>query len=193
MKRTLFALVFAVAGCAALAQDAEVRKHPAFVDGSAFVELAGENGELVEVSIGPALLNAIASGDGKKGNGELSALSGLKGIYAYVVGLENDPVRTEKARKLAVDLEAKLVRENWERVVRVRDKGERVNVFTKPGRPGEGTVNGLVVIVFDGGGEGDGSEVVFCNLVGTIDLAKLGAISETMDVPGLDAVPQGEK
>jgi hypothetical protein len=188
MKRLTFAFAFAAASCAAFAQDAEIRRHPAFVDGSAFVELAGENGELVEVSIGPALLNAIASGE-KKGSADLSALSGLKGIYAYVVGLEDDPVRTEKARKLAVDIEAKLVRENWERVVRVRDKGERVNVFTKPGRAGEGKVDGLVVIVFDG----DGSEVVFCNLVGTIDLAKLGAISDSVDVPGLDLVPQESK
>ena len=193
MKRTLFALVLAAAGGAAFAQDAEVRRHPAFVDGSAFVDLAGENGELVEVSIGPALLNAIVSGDGKQGAGELSALSGLKGIYAYVVGLENDPVRTEKARKLAADIEAKLVREGWERVVRVRDKGERVNVFTKPGRAGERKVDGLVVLVFEDGGEGEGSEVVFCNLVGTIDLAKLGAISESMNVPGLDQIPGDSK
>lgn len=185
MKRLMFAFVLAAAGAAAFAQDAEVRKHPAFVDGSAFVDLAGETGELVEVSIGPALLNAIASGDGKKGSDEMAALSGLKGIYAYVVGLEGDPVRTEKARKLAAEIEAKLVRDGWERIVRVRDGAERVNVFTKPGRAGEGKVDGLVVMVFDG----DGGEVVFCNLVGTIDLAKLGAISDAMDVPGLDQIP----
>ena len=185
MKRLMFAFVLAAAGSAAVAQDAEVRRHPAFVDGSAFVELAGEEGELVEVSIGPALLNAIAAGDGSKGSNELAALSGLKGIYAYVVGLEDDPVRTEKARRLAADIEAKLVREQWERIVRVRDKGERVNVFTKPGPAGTRQVSGLVVMVFDA----DGSEVVFCNLVGTIDLAKLGAISDAMDVPGLDQIP----
>lgn len=189
MKRLMFAFVLAAAGAAAFAQDAEVRRHPAFVDGSAFVDLAGEEGELVEVSIGPALLNAIAAGDGKKGSAELSALSGLKGIYAYVVGLENDPAREEKARKLAADIEAKLVRENWERIVRVRDKGERVNVFTKPGAAGAGKVDGLVVMVFDA----EGSEVVFCNLVGTIDLAKLGAISDAVDVPGLEAIPEVSK
>ena len=188
MKRLWIGLLFAAAATSlASAQDAEVRRHPAFVDGSAFAELAGENGELVEVSLGPSLLNAIASGDGKSGNADLAALSGLKGIYAYVVGLENDPVRVEKARKLAADIEAKLVRESWERIVRVREKGERVNVFTRPGAAGTGKVDGLVVLVFDG------EEVVFCNLVGTIDLARLGAISDAVNVPGLDQIPQESK
>lgn len=186
MKRVLLScFVAAAATSLALAQDAEVRKHPAFVDGSAFLELAGEEGELVEVTLGPALLNAIAAGAKEHRDADLSVLAGLKGIYAYVVGLEDDPVRIEKARKLAVDLEARLVRDKWERIVRVREKGERVNVFTKPGASGPGNVDGLVVLLFSG------DEVVFCNLVGTIDLAKLGAISEAVDVPGLDQVPQG--
>ena len=186
MNRLIPSLCVALAATSfAVAQDAEIRKHPAFVDGSAFVDLAGEHGELVEVSIGPALLSALAAGAGKNGDEELAALSGLKGIYAYVVGLEGDPVRVEKARKLAAEIEAKLVRDSWERIVRVRDGAERINVFTRPGAAGEGKVEGLVVLVFDG----DGGEVVFCNLVGTIDLAKLGAISDSMNVPGLDKLP----
>ena len=187
MKRLVMSfLVAAAATSAAFAQDAEVRRHPAFVDGSAFVELAGDEGELVEVTPGPALLNAIAAGD-KSGDSDLSVLSGLKGIYAYVVGLEGDASRIERARKLAADIEAKLVREKWERIVRVREKNERVNVFTKPGASGPGKVDGLVVIVFDA------EEVVFCNLVGTIDLAKLGAVSDAVNVPGLDQIPQEAK
>lgn len=187
MKRLLFSFLFAAAAAStALAQDAEVRRHPAFVDGSAFVELAGDDGELVEVNLGPSLLNAIAAGD-KKGDADLSVLAGLKGIYAYVVGLQGDASRVERARKVAADLEAKLVREKWERIVRVREKDERVNVFTKPGASGSGKVDGLVVIVFDG------DEVVFCNLVGTIDLAKLGAVSDAVNVPGLDQIPQEAK
>jgi hypothetical protein len=44
-------------------------------------------------------------------------------------------------------------------------------------------VDGLVVLVFDK----DEGEVVFANLVGTIDLAKIGDLDGTLDIPGLDA------
>jgi hypothetical protein len=189
MRRLIPLLAALALALPSFAEDADARRHPSFVDGSAFVELASESGELVEVSIGPALLQAVAGAETPAGSGKASALAGLKGIYAYVVSLENDAAREAKALRLISDLETRLDREGWERIVRVRDKGERVNVLTKPGPPGASRVDGLVVLVFDD----EDSEVVFANLVGSIDLAQIGAISEAIDVPGLDKAAKEPK
>jgi hypothetical protein len=165
-------------------RDAEMRRHPGFVDGSLFVELAGEDSELVEVSLGPALLRAISRGAADDPEAR-SVLSGLLGVNAYIVGLENDAARETRAAKLVKDVARHLESSGWERLVRVREKRESVNVYV---RNNEETIDGLVVLVFDE----EGSEVVFANLVGTIDLARLGEIKGTLDVPGLDALDDAE-
>jgi len=60
-------------------------------------------------------------------------------------------------------------------------KDRAVDVFTlTPNK----TIEGLVVLVIN---QEDG-EVVFANLAGTIDLAKIGDMENTLHVPGLDKV-----
>lgn len=167
------------------AKDPDVRHHPGFVDGSEFAKLAGEDSELVEVNIGPSLLKAIARGADDDPEAR-SVLSGLVGVNAYIVGLDHDASREGRAAQMVKDIARRLETSGWERLVRVREKSESVNVFV---RSNEGTIDGLVVLTFDR----DGSEVVFANLVGTIDLARLGDLKGTLDVPGLDAVDGPEK
>lgn len=65
--------------------------------------------------------------------------------------------------------------------MRVREKSETVNVYI---RNNDEIIDGLVVLVFDR----DDSEVVFANLVGSIDLAKIGELDGALEIPGLDAL-----
>lgn len=188
-RRLVFALGLAlVVGSGSFpafaAKDAEMRRHPGYVDGSMILELAGEDSELVEVSIGPSLLKAIARGAAEDKEAA-SVLSGLLGVNAYIVGLDHDDKREVLARNMVKEIAGRLDAAGWERLARVREKGESVNVYV---RNNEQTIDGLVVLVIDA----DESQVVFANLVGSIDLARLGELDGTLDVPGLDAIGDAE-
>jgi len=63
----------------------------------------------------------------------------------------------------------------------VREKEARINVYI---RNDDEVIDGLVVLVVDP----EESRVVFANIAGRIDLADLGKLSDTLDVPGLDAL-----
>jgi hypothetical protein len=177
------AVGLAVAAPPAHAGDRDTAGVRGFVDGSAIGRLAGEDSELVEIHLGPALLGAIARG-AKDDPDAAALLGGLRSVSAYIVGLDGDADRTAKATKLFGALEEQLLRDGWERLARVREKGDRVNVFVLGNG---GTVEGLVVLVLDK----DEGKVVFANLAGNLDLAKLGNLKEALDVPGLDQVDVG--
>jgi hypothetical protein len=182
----VLALVGVAASLPVLAAGEEVRQLPGFVDGSAFAELAGEESELVEIALGPSMLRSLAGG-AEGNNGVGAVLNGLKAVNAVIVGLDHDHSRIEKASRLVRDLSARLVADRWERVAQVRDGGENVTVLV---RNVDGAVSGLVVLVLERGE--DESELVFVNIVGTLDLAKLGELEQTLDIPGLDKVGGGE-
>ena len=169
----------------AVAAEPDVSRLPGFVDGAAFCALAGEDSEIVEVHLGPSLLAALAKGAAESREGA-TLLSGLRSISACVVDLEEDADRTAKASKLVADAEARLARQGWERLARVREKGERVNVFVLS--DGD-VIRGLTILVLDR----DEGETVFVNLAGTIDLAKIGELAGTLEVPGLEELKEGGK
>jgi hypothetical protein len=171
------------AGSPARAADRDLAGLRGYVDGSVFGSLAGEDSQLVEIHLGPAILGAIARGASNDPE-SAALLGGLRAVSAYIVGLEGDPDRARKAAKLVHDMEQRLLRDGWEHLARVRDKGDKVIVLVLGG---DGTVEGLVVLVLDK----DGGQVVFANLAGTLDLAKIDRLHETLDVPGLDEL--GEK
>ena len=160
-------------------KDVEIRRHPGFIDGSAFAALAGEDSELVEVNIGPSLLKAIARG-AKQDHEAAAVLSGLLNVSAYIVELDGADA-VSRATKMIGDIVQTLDRSGWERLVKVRDRGELVNVYI---RNSDELVDGLVVLVFDR----NENQVVFANLVGSIDLAKIGDLDGALDIPGLDAL-----
>jgi hypothetical protein len=160
--------------------DAAEKKSKGWIDGSAFRDLADDDAEVVEVNVSGALLHALAgpsSGEGDVGG----VLRGLQSIHAYIVNLKGHESRLGRALELASSMEKKLSGQGWETIVTVRDKTSRVNVWTLA--DGD-KVQGLVVTAVD---SGEGS-AVFVNIAGAIDLAKLGALSSFVDVPGLDAI-----
>jgi len=173
------ALVLVLAPLAIAAERAPSRSR-GFVDGSAFSTLAGEGSEVVEINLQAPLLRALAHDDAEP-QGLADFARKLESVSAYVVQLEHDAARLEKALSLVREMETKLEREGWQRLATVREKSERVSVYLHSDERG---VDGLVVLVVDTGE----SEVVFANIAGTIDLASLGKLGETLSVPGLGAL-----
>jgi len=192
MRRIACALAMAlVVACAFVpsafagpAVPTDLEKAPGYIDGSPFLALATEESELVEISSKGALLQALAQGFPEEESSSIFAR--LKGISAVIAGLDHDPGRTERALKLVRDTGKRLDQAGWERLARVREKDTDVGVFI---RSGAKTIDGLVVLAFDR----EESKVVFVNIVGVIDLAKIGELGSKFDLPGLDAIPKDGK
>jgi hypothetical protein len=158
----------------------ETPRSKGFVDGSAFAGLVDDDATVVEVNLKGPLLQALSRIDTEKGGvGEF--LRNLESITAYVVDLEGSEEIVGKATRMVRDVETRLDRAGWERLARVRERDESINVFV---RNDEKIIDGLVVTILDRGER----QVVFVNIAGIIDLARLAELGTVLSVPGLDAI-----
>ncbi len=187
MRNPKVSLVIAVASCLlvlmlvsspAVAEKKNLDKVPGYVDGAAFVELAGDDA-VVEISIHGGLLKMLASVDP-----ELEEMAGgLESIHAVIVEAEN-----KETNRQLVDLmrrtESRLMGQGWERLARVKDDETEIKVLVLYD---EEAILGLVVMVI-----GDDDEFVFANIAGTLNLAAIAAIGESLDIPGLDELGNGD-
>lgn len=158
-------------------------RSPGYVDGSEFAELADDDANLIEVSIGSSLLKPLARGIAEKDENAAKLLGGLESIQAVIV--EVGERGAERAKSMINEMTADLSRRGWERVARVRESNESVSVLLLLD---DDAIVGITVMVMDG--EGDGSEVVFVNVAGNIDLEMIGAFSGNFGLPGLAALSE---
>ncbi len=156
-----------------------------FVDPGCLLDLADEYPEIttVEVTIPRSLLRAV--GLGFKENPDLQKLVfGLEWVGAVVIETEN-PEIAAVATACLKKTERRLDKQGWERLARIREEGTNVNVMILNG--GE-EVRGVSVLISE---PGEGT-FVLTNLAGIINLELLGELSREMDLPGLDAIPEGK-
>ena len=182
MRNTKVSLAIAVASCLLLqmlvsspvvAEKRGLDKVPGYVDGEAFIELAGDDAVTVEVSIHGALLKVLASVDP-----ELEELmGGLESIHAVILQVKTDEMSAQ-ILDLMRRTEGRLMGRGWERLARVRDDEAEVKVLVLYD---EEAILGLVVMVAS-----DENEFVFANIAGELNLAAISAIGESLDIPGLD-------
>jgi len=171
-SRALLVLVL-LAGISALPA-AAAKKGPGYVSSDSFVEVAGDDALQVQVSIPSSLLKLITGADP-----ELKRLAGgLESIEAVILDLSRRGV-AERARAAMKETEKRLLRSGWERLVLVREEGSEVRVLLLNN---EERIDGLVVMVVDG------TEMVFANVAGMIDLAAIEEIGGALGVPGLDDI-----
>jgi len=109
-----------------------------------------------------------------------SLLASLKlvRVRVYAITAESESRLLDAGSKTARTLD----KQGWERVVRVRDEGDNVDVYFKPSSQAE-WIDGALVIAF-----GEDDEAVFVNIVGTIKPEDVSRLSEHMDIDGLDRV-----
>jgi hypothetical protein len=168
------ALLLALAAASAAALAGEPEAIAGFVDGRAFIEAVGDDAVTVEISLAGPLLAALTKMDP-----ELQALAGgLQSIHAVV--LESPPGSARaRLRTLVAETDAKLLKQGWERLARVREPEGEVKILVLPAGD---VIRGLVVMVVNE------EQVVFANIAGVLDLAKIAAIGEGLDLPGLDEI-----
>jgi hypothetical protein len=150
-----------------------------FVDSKPFIEIAGEDGVMVEVNLSGSLLKTIINIDPS-----LKELAGgLESIHAVVMAL-NGSGRAERARETILKIEKDLRNHSWQRLALVRENDGEVRVLTLS--DGEG-IQGLVVMVIDM----EEGEMVFANIAGNLDLAAISKIGDGLGIPGIEDLELG--
>ncbi|MGE4053647.1 MAG: DUF4252 domain-containing protein [Vicinamibacterales bacterium] len=136
--------------------------------------LAAEATESVDLTLPPELIQlaagAVAQGDPKQAAVK-DLLAGLKGITVKSFKFDRDGVYTQE------DVDAVYSQlSGWARIVDLKEIGEAVSIHLLQEA---GQTSGLVVVV------AEPRELTVVNIVGVIDLAKLGALAGQFGIPEL--------
>lgn len=159
-------------------QDNDYINHPGYIDFGSFDKFQGAE-ETVEVFIKGPLLKFVAKASETEDPDLASLLNNLKLVKVNVFSM--DKFSIEEARNIMKSVSKKIDRNKWELMVRTKEPGEYVEIYTQFG-PNE-SMTGLVVMAVD---EDDGA--VFVNIVGDIDPAKLGKLSDKFNIPKLESL-----
>ena len=157
----------------ALAPGAAAQRGPGYVGSQSFIDIAGDDGVTVQVSVGSSLIGLITGADP-----ELKRLlGGLTSVEAVILDLSRRGV-ADRARTALRETESRLLKRGWERLVLVREDETDLRVMILND---EKAIQGLVVMIIDT----DEGQMVFANIAGNLDLASLEEIGDTFGVPHL--------
>ncbi|MCK5438524.1 MAG: DUF4252 domain-containing protein [Gemmatimonadetes bacterium] len=175
-----FAFVCSAFAGAALAEtEAELEKMPGYVEFGALSILEGQEAK-VEVYLKDPMLNLVAKFVKEEDPELFDVLGKLKLVRVMVFDVT--PELAGEISKATSQTAKQLDDKGWERIVRVRDEGEHVDVYLKPSADYE-TLEGIVVMVV-----GEDDEAIFVNIVGTIDPSDLDKLGSHFDIDGLDDI-----
>jgi len=132
--------------------------------------------EVVEIVIEEHLLKMVSKLAGNNEPELSSVLEGIKLIKVHTFGVSEDNY-TELV-DIVKNLNKKLVKNGWDRIVKTRSRDEVVSVFILTSN--EESIDGLVVTSVK-----KGSEAAFVNIVGDINLETIGELSDKFDIPSI--------
>lgn len=180
MKRSLLiaALLILLAPVAYAQQDDDYTKQPGYIDFGSFEKFQSAE-ETVEVFIKGPLLKFVARAAEAEDPELSSLLNNLKLVKVNVFSM--DKFNIDEVRNIMKSVTKKIDRNKWELMVRTKEPGEYVEIYTQFG-PND-SMTGLVVMAVD-----EDDEAVFVNIVGNIDPAKLGKLSDKFNIPKLNSL-----
>jgi hypothetical protein len=141
--------------------------------------LASRAAEVVDITIDPDMLRVAGAflRNGREQEQVKQLLSELRGVYVRVYEFDQD-------ESYGADLEAvrkQLAGTRWSRLVNVDSRRERELVEIYSWRDGDATGGWAIIAASP-------RELAVVNIVGPIDLAKLGALQGVMGIPRLPEV-----
>jgi len=116
----------------------------------------------------------------------LAVLMHDRAVYRVAAALLRDPREAEDVTQVVFlsysvdDTSTQLQAAGWNNVVRVREQGEHMRIFMRPGT--DGTLPGLTIMVADSGAS---DEAVFINVAGAIQPSQLGRIAAAIGMDGM--------
>ncbi len=158
-----------------LAQDSELLDHPGYVDFTELSQIAGSEPN-VEVSLKEPLLNLITNI--LKNNDESAArfLSTL--IRVNVRVYDSSRIDAELMASTMSSIAQRLDVSNWDRVVRVREGSDHVDVYFRLSEDAQ-LIQGIAIMV------AEPEETVLVNIVGNISPEDLSAIGARFNIEEL--------
>lgn len=175
MKKILiFTASFLILGTSLFAQqDEDYKKHPGYVD---FGEIEGltDVEKTVEVLLKGPILRFVANAaqNADPSLARLIRTVKLIKVDALSIGKEDLDQMKNIMRKVSKRLDPN----KWERMVRVKEEDEFVEIFLQFGEEDE--LRGLVIMAV-----GEDDEAVFINIAGNIDPSQLGRLADKFNVP----------
>ena len=157
------------------AQKNDYSKYKGYVD---FGNLSKfETGDdVTEVLIEEHLLRMVSKMAGKNEPELSGVLEGINLIKVHTFGVSEE--NYVQLSKIVKDMDKKLMKDGWDRIVKTRSKDEVVSVFILTSN--EEKIDGLVVTSVE-----KGDEATFVNIVGNIDLETIGELSDKFDIPSI--------
>jgi len=185
MKRLIvFGTMLIVCAAGTLsAKNTNIEKHPGYVN-LEDIEIPSNAEDVTDINIGPGLLGMFA-GMAEEEDKELGdVIEDFMSIR--VKSFEIDSSMTESIRATMDKIEKKLKKEKWQSLVRVKSSDELTNVSIKYDK--KNRMQGLMVMTIE-----DDDEVTFVNLVGHVNLAKLGQLGVDLNGAALDSLKELQK
>lgn len=182
LRRAAFVVLAASLGASQAARaddDKSFSKHPGYVDFAA-LEKIGEEAK-VEVNLKSPMLGLVSKfidDDPELRN----MMANLKLVRVRVYDLT--PAIEKAFMSAGSETTAKLDKSGWERVVRVRERDERVDIYFKPSAKSD-FIEGVLIIAVD-------DEAVFVNIVGEMRPEDVARISEHFNIDDIDIDEHGE-
>ncbi len=176
MRKTIYrALVVAAAAItltsAARADDDKAfASMPGYVDFSALKSIPEE--AKVEVNLKSPMLGLVSKFVGDDDPELREMLASLKLVRVRVYDLT--PGIEKEFLAAGTETTARLDKSGWERIVRVREDNERVDIYFKPSSKAE-WIEGVLIIAVD-------TEAAFVNIVGQIRPEDVGRIGEHFEI-----------
>ncbi len=162
----------------ALGQQDSLLDHPGYVDFSELNEIAGGEPN-VEVSLKEPLLNLITNI--LKNNDEMAAqfISTLSRVNVRV--FDSSSIDTDLMASAMSAIAQRLDASSWERVVRVREGSDHVDIYFRLSDNAE-MIHGIAIMVTEP------QETVLVNIVGDISPDDISAIGARFDIDELSGV-----
>lgn len=175
LKRLLVPLCVIAVFPLAMAAERDIERHPGYVDFSALTSIANIEPN-VEVSLKAPLLNMITNMIRNEDEEAADFISKLLRVTVNV--FESDAIDVDEMAGSMAEIADDLDRQGLERVVRVREDREHVDIYFRLSDDAM-IIHGIAIMVAEPG------ETVLVNIVGDISTDDLSALGRRFDIDEL--------
>jgi hypothetical protein len=173
-RRLAIAVSTLVALVVAAVSSAQVEEHPGYFPLEEFGILSDESLSL-EINLNKGMLQLVAAAMSAEEPEFADLVGGLESIRVRIAPSES--FDQESVRRRLSDATTWLEERDWGTMLRIREEGEVVHVFT---RVSDGELQGIAVLAMEEYGD-----AVLINVVGSLDPERLAGLADVLDIPQL--------